>query len=261
MGQLIAPAPISLAAVSSPVNILARLAAQDNGNVPFTLSSDESWLTASVDSASTPANVAITVNPAGLQGGRTYAGSLSVIAKDASNQVKFAVSVTVVEPTEIVSNVSTTILFDGEPLELPATLALVPGSVHTVSAPEYIPGSTANSREAFQSWSDGLASAHSIIAPAATSSSKFALTFVQQYQLLLETLPQNGGTIAVTPSSSDGFYKVNSSVTLTARPAPNFAFVRYTGLDTTSQVASLLIRRPETVGAVFVAAAPRLPEP
>ena len=125
-GRLIAPAPVAIAATSSAVNAFVQLTAQDNGAIPFILQSDQPWLTAIVDSASTPANVAITVDPTGLQRGRTYTGSLSVIAKYASNQVKIPVSFSIVEPTEIVSNVSTTVTFDGQTLRLPAVLAWFP---------------------------------------------------------------------------------------------------------------------------------------
>ena len=103
---------------------------------------------------------------------------------------------------------------------------------------------------------------HIIVAPAANSPAKYGLTYVQQYRLSLETFPVGGGTIGVTPSSADGFYNVNTVVTLTAQPGSNYGFIRFVGaVDSLMPTASFSIRGPATEEAVFVAKAPGLQHP
>jgi hypothetical protein len=247
---------LSLAAINSPVNATTSLTAVDHGDVPFTLRTDSTWLTATADSTFTPANILVTVNPAGLRAGQTYLGSVVVTAKDALNQVKIPVTFSVVRPTEIVSNVATSIEFDGQPIELPAVLALVPGSLHSVAAPQYIPGRTTDTRAAFQSWSDGLGRAHTITAPAASTSAKFGLTYIEQYRLSVQATSNlaatPGGSVNVAPASADGFYNNASQVTLTAMPAVNFAFDHYQGsVQSTKPTVHLSIDAPRQVTAVF----------
>jgi hypothetical protein len=91
------------------------------------------------------------------------------------------------------------------------------GSTHTLStwSPQY-PYSI-NSRMAFLKWSDGGKMSHSITVP--TGASTITGSFRQQYVPVAYAQPGCAATVSFSPSSSTGFYDLNTELTLDATTA------------------------------------------
>ena len=108
---------------------------------------------------------------------------------------------------------------DGSPLTLPASVNLIPGTQHTLSAPQIaaVPGQ-ARTRWVFKSWSNGAPASFSFTAGNGAAPAAYAVTYGEQNHLTVGVSPSTGGTVSVTPSSADGFYDLGSQVTLTATP-------------------------------------------
>jgi uncharacterized repeat protein (TIGR02543 family) len=74
-----------------------------------------------------------------------------------------------------------------------------------------------------------------------------------QYQLITTVSPEGGGTIDVSPTSSDGWYDAKSTVTLTAIENEGYDFSYWTGgLRGIANPQNLLLRGPRTVTANFI---------
>jgi hypothetical protein len=62
-----------------------------------------------------------------------------------------------------------------------------------------------------------------------------------------------GGTASITPASADGYYPENSTVTMSATPAPGYCFSGWTGLlGGTPASVPLLVSKEYAVNANFV---------
>jgi uncharacterized protein (TIGR03437 family) len=155
--------------------------------------------------------------PAGIpmgEGTGMNAGDLDAVSR------KYAV---VPAQTTIASNPPGLILqVDGQLIAAPRAFSWAPGSAHTLGVPNVVqPQSGLNYKHG--KWSDGGAQTHDIVAnPDVTV---YTANFVRSVPVALsQTL---GGTVAVSPPSSDGFYEPYSQITVTAAPANGFRFYRW----------------------------------
>ena len=113
------------------------------------------------------------------------------------------------------------VIVDGTTVTAPQSFNWAAGSTHTVdiAGPQFLPGD-ANTRYTYGRWSDNQPQAHTITASAAVT--VFEISFIQQFRLTTGAAPATGGSVTVSPASSDGFYTNNTMVTLTAAAtAPN----------------------------------------
>jgi uncharacterized protein (TIGR03437 family) len=113
---------------------------------------------------------------------------------------------------------------DGQNSASPRGFDWAAGSAHTIAVEPAIAPS-AGVRYVFQKWSDSGAASHGITAQ--TPPAAYTASFKTQYQL--STSGGAGGTIRVTPQSSDGFYDAGTTVELTPVPAAGFSFANWTG--------------------------------
>ncbi|MBL8216082.1 MAG: VCBS repeat-containing protein, partial [Bryobacterales bacterium] len=141
---------------------------------------------------------------------------------------------------------------DGVTLTAPATFQWTAGTPHTLAAPS--PQIAGTTRYAFQSWSDGGAQTHQIMAPA--SATTFVANLTSQYALTLATSPSAGGRVSASPPASDGFYDAGTAVQLTAQPNPGYGFSNWTGdLTGSANPQTLIISAPRSATAVFTSGA------
>ncbi len=123
------------------------------------------------------------------------------------------------------------------------------GSNHSISTSSLQAGAT-GTRYVFTNWSDGGALSHSITAPESTTT--YTATFKTQYRLTTTPSPTAGGTIAASPSSSDGYYDSGTSVQLTATANSGYAFANWSGdLSGTTNPQNATLSAPRSVTANF----------
>jgi uncharacterized protein (TIGR03437 family) len=115
---------------------------------------------------------------------------------------------------------------DGADCVSPCRLDRAAGTVVKVSAPETIAITNA-SRYEFVGWSDGGAAVRDLTIVSD------AQTVVAQYRianrLIMVSDPIEGASFVVQPSSADGFYPSDSSVTIMTETKPGFKFRRWDG--------------------------------
>ena len=117
-----------------------------------------------------------------------------------------------------------------------------------------IPGG-AGSRYVFRNWSDAsTASSRSLTVPVGPAT--FTANYVAQYLLTTSPSPGAGGSINISPSSTDGYYDSGTSVQLTPVPAGGYSFSAWSG-DITggANPQSVVMSGPRSITATFVATA------
>ena len=128
-----------------------------------------------------------------------------------------------------------------------------PGSTHKLTAITPLALSS-NSRLVWQSWSDGTPSPVDTFTVGKTPVVSVA-TFATQYLLTVNVNPPLGGSV-----SGAGYYTAGDTATLTATPAPGYAFANFSGsvAATSSNPLSVQVAGPLLIGANFTPLAPAL---
>ena len=125
-----------------------------------------------------------------------------------------------------------TVTVDGTPAQSPATYPWAPGSTHTIAVGSSIGAAGADPRYGFVRWSDGGGITHSITA--SSSQTVLCAEFQTQHLLSVGVDSNGGGSAAVIPASSDGYYPERQPVKVTATPAAGDQFVRWNGNGATN---------------------------
>jgi len=136
------------------------------------------------------------------------------------------------------------IIYNGSP-----SFSWIPGTPHTiaVASSQTIDGS---SRYAFNSWSDGGASSHSVTAVAGNTT--YTAKFGIQYILTMSVAPSASGAITINPPSGDGYYNAGTIVQVTASPNTGFQFSNWSSdLSDTPNPQSITMNSPHRVQANF----------
>ena len=142
------------------------------------------------------------------------------------------------------------VLVDGTTITAPMTFSWAANSSHTLSMTS--PQGTGDTRNVFDNWSDGGLAAHTIIVP--SSPITYTATLVTQYRLTVTASPSQGGTVALSPVSADGFYNAGTSIQLTGTANPGYQFANWSGgLVGTVDPQSATLRSPLSVTANFPA--------
>ena len=143
------------------------------------------------------------------------------------------------------------IVVDGITLTAPQTCAWGGVAGHSIGVPSP-QGNGGGARLAFASWNDGGAQSHTFTA---SSSATYTASFKTQYLLTTAVSPAGLGTVTASPSSGDGFYDSDISVTLTATGP----FQSWSGdLSGSANPQSVVMNAPRSVTATF--ALPTLPQ-
>ncbi len=246
---------VAFAARGGVVQDTVLITAAGNGVLPITVTGP-SWLTWTTTSASTPASIVFTADTGTNPPGTHLTGTILIKSPNASNSLTIPADFYVVQPTEISASGSPNpvVTFDGAQLTLPVSLALVPGSQHTLDAsqPVVAPGNT-NQRWAFSSWSNGSPTVFTFTALANTKAT-YQVTYSEQDLLSVTVSPSTGGSVSFSPASPDGFYNRNTTVTMTANPSAAFTFAGYSGGITSSAAAAAInVNSPKMVTGAFTA--------
>ena len=129
------------------------------------------------------------------------------------------------------------LVVNGESRTTPFSLELAAGTVISLNAPatQNGPGQQAS----FTGWSDGGPAARSItISPTGAS---YTANYAVRLQLTRVVSPPAGGILTANPAAADDYHSLGTSVTLTASPAPGYAFTGFSGALTGGG-------NPQTVG-------------
>jgi len=113
---------------------------------------------------------------------------------------------------------------DDELVRTPHFVLWEPGSIHTVE-PYLL--QTAESRQFFQSWSDGGGIGHEV--EIGDGSTAIAAAVGNFFMLDLSASPSSGGSVNTQPLTVDRFFPENSVVSWVAVPAPDHRFVGFSG--------------------------------
>ncbi|QOY91036.1 InlB B-repeat-containing protein [Paludibaculum fermentans] len=141
---------------------------------------------------------------------------------------------------------------DGQSYTSPKAFPWQPGSTHTISVGAAVPVGV-GMRRSFLGWSDGGALTHSITVPPTPTT--FTAGFKLQYLLDLTVTPAAGGTVTLTPPSTDHYYDPATSVQITASLNPLYSFAGFSGDVSTSYYdQSVYMSGPKRVTATFVKA-------
>ena len=139
---------------------------------------------------------------------------------------------------------------DGSPYSSVQTFTWDFGSQHTLATatPQ---GGTSGTRYIFTGWSDGTPSASNTIT-ASTATTSYTANFTLQYLLTTAASPASNGSVAASPSSTDGYYSSGQSVQLTATPASGYVFANWLGdLSGTTSPQNITMDAPHSVTANF----------
>ncbi|MGJ5819552.1 InlB B-repeat-containing protein [Paludibaculum fermentans] len=139
---------------------------------------------------------------------------------------------------------------DGVPYTGSQLLQLTIGQPHVVTtstAPTLLDPGT---QLTYQSWSDGYRGLTRTINP--MSSTNYYINYLSRYKLTTTAYPSSDGSIAVSPSSPDGWYDRYQQLQITAVPTPGHRFTGFTGaLTGTANPQFLTIQSPLSVTANF----------
>ena len=197
-----------------------------------------------------------TANTGSNPPGSHLTGTILIKSPTASNSLTIPADFYVVQPTEISGSglPNPVVTFDGTQLSLPVSLALVPGSQHTLDASNPVfAGGVTNQRWAFSSWSNGSPAVFSFSALTNTKAT-YQVTYSEQDLLSVTVSPSTAGSVSFSPASPDGFYNRNTTVTMTANPSAGFTFAGYSGgITSGTAVAALNVNSPKTVTGTFTA--------
>jgi hypothetical protein len=119
------------------------------------------------------------------------------------------------------------VMVDGAATTTPQTFNWAAGTQHTLSVAAAAQAGPAGIRYLFARWSNDGAQSQTISASMANR--VLTANFAAQYRLQTSVATGGGGTVSVTPASSDGFYPVGTQVTVRATPATGFGFLGWSG--------------------------------
>ena len=138
---------------------------------------------------------------------------------------------------------------DGQNCQSPCSIDRPNGSQLQISAPVSIPSGD-GARLDFTGWSDGAPSDHAITISGDTTT--VLASYTPAFRLAAGSDPADGVQFQFSPSSSDGFYPVNTSVSVTAAANPGFKFRRWAGdLSGTYPAGGLVMSSPRSVMAML----------
>ncbi|MCC6590049.1 MAG: hypothetical protein IT168_25375 [Bryobacterales bacterium] len=141
-------------------------------------------------------------------------------------------------------------LVDGEACPAPCQIDRLPGAQVVVEPPPMSPGGEGE-QFVFDRWADNQPLSRTLTIPASDPPALHAL-YSKTYRLLTAIDPTEGGRIAVSPSSPNGYYKPDTVVSLRAEPADGYKFRRWDyALQGTDPVASLTMAGPRSIAARF----------
>ena len=112
---------------------------------------------------------------------------------------------------------------------------------------------TGGIRHVWQTWNDEGEISHSIIVP--IGGTTYRANFLTEYLLTISSSPASGGSVGADPSSTDGYYYVDTPVLLTAVASAGNTFSGWTGdLAGISNPGWINMGSPKSVTAIFTQA-------
>lgn len=157
-------------------------------------------------------------------------------------RVRLAVPVTITT-----SKPGLSITVDGMSTTSPQTFLWEPGTQHTVAAAS--PQSLGGTLYQFQSWSDGGAVSHTILAP--NTDTTITANFAPAYRLTTALSLPNAGSIQISPPSPNGYYPAGTTVTLTTTWNSGYVFNSYSGVTASGNPLTITMTQNYDITANF----------
>jgi uncharacterized protein (TIGR03437 family) len=160
--------------------------------------------------------------------------SQTITIPDGTTDIAFAATYQLMPQVQLNSSPSgLTFTIDGQSCTTPCVVNRDPGSQMQVGAPASIVGNSSGIRYDFAGWTDA--------SSAATRTVSFGQDFLSltaNYNLMVKLTttsdPATASTFKLVPSSSDGYFAVNTQVSVTAVANPGFKLLHWDGDLTTT---------------------------
>ncbi|MBN1790238.1 MAG: T9SS type A sorting domain-containing protein [Bacteroidales bacterium] len=137
---------------------------------------------------------------------------------------------------------------DGVTYNSSQTFTWITGSSHMIGTSS--PQGTGGTRYVWQNWNDGGAIGHTVTVPEGTTT--YTADFLTQNLLTTSVSPSSYGSIAVNPTSPDGYYNSGTSAELRAVANSGYVFYSWQGdLAGMTNPQSIVMSAPRYVTAVF----------
>lgn len=139
------------------------------------------------------------------------------------------------------------VVVGGSTVTTPYSVNWPTGTNLTLNAPAT--QGSGGTRYSFFSWSNGGAASQTVTPSSATI---YTVTYQTQYLLTSAASPSAGGSLAIAPSSPDGYYNAGVGVQISAIPNSGYNFSSWTGSATgTANPLSINMSAPRSVTANF----------
>jgi hypothetical protein len=134
----------------------------------------------------------------------------------------------------------------------PVTMKFLTDAVCTVTLNAPTIAGAAGGQQVFTSWSDSDTSNPKSITIGLGGPFTYTATYQQQYLLTTGVFPASSGSVAVLPTSTNGYYPVGAAVKVTATAANGYSFTQWTNDDSgTANPNWVTMGAPRTVTANF----------
>ncbi|MBL8232546.1 MAG: hypothetical protein JNL98_28875, partial [Bryobacterales bacterium] len=146
------------------------------------------------------------------------------------------------------------VMVGGSPVTTPHTMNWPSGTNLSLNAP--LTQGSGGTRHNFSSWSHGGGASQTVTPSSATT---YTVNYSTQYLLTTSTSPSAGGSLAIAPSSSDGFYNSGVGVQISAIANSGYNFSSWTGSVTGStNPVTVTMSAPRNLTANFTATSTNL---
>jgi hypothetical protein len=237
----ISPASASFSSASATASVSVTAGSGCN----WSAGTSTAWITINSGASGTGSgfvNYAIAANT-----GSARNGSMTIAGQAFSVSQSAGVSTVTISVGTNPSGLAVTV--DGVSYTTPRSFSWQTGSVHTLATATQ--GS--NTRYVFDTWSTGsLDGSITITTPA--SATGYSANFRTQHRLTTTASPSGGGTILLSPSSSDGYFTEGSFVQAAANAGIGYQFSGWTGaVNSSSNPVTFAVNSPASLNAGFSA--------
>ena len=238
----------STAATASVTTLLGK-------NIPFTFQADPE-LIVTANGSQTPATLTI-----GLNTNATHINSTAYVNVSPTAAGYPAAKITVTlgaVPITVTASGNAPVLVDNVSTATPHTFQWYPGDSHSFSVPN-IRQIDSGTQDRFTSWSAGGAASTpnqgtNISIEVPLTAGNYTASYGRYYLVTSTVSPSGSGTVAVSPSSPDGYQIAGTPLTVTATPNSGYAFSTFLEVasNPTGNSFNQTMTAPLTFSAQFV---------
>lgn len=201
---------------------------------PWSAASNAPWIgltTSASGTGSATLGLSVASNPgtASRTGTVTIAGQLFTVSQSGSSAIAVSVTTNVASGSYAISGTGC----EAATYTGPRILSWTPGTQCTITPAGL--QTSGETRLRFTTWHDGSAAASRVFL-ADGGVNTIGLTYSAEYHLIRQSSPPSGGSTAVTPTSTDGFYAAGTNLQLSRTAASGYTFRGWTGIPASGMV-------------------------